>query len=161
MCENFLALSLPPQGRVHTHTFTNTHTMQAHTQQLKPSHASQLGDCLDLAYFMDQLQEGLLKLYLSERFRREPLYNLAVSTLSARLRLIFSVIKADTKEYPCSCPVRSECCASFLCPSQSLLAVLFRRHISAKYLIWYCANFEKDRKCRVQRQRGIDYQPSF
>lgn len=66
----------------------------------------------------------------------EPLCNLAASTLSARLRLIFSVLKADTKEYPCSCLVRSECWASFLCPSQSLLAALFTKHFFSKISNW-------------------------
>lgn len=53
-------------------------------------------------------------MYLNEHFQGEPLYNLAATTLSARLRLIFSVIKAGTKEYFRFCPERRECCASFL-----------------------------------------------
>ena len=40
-------------GVVFTLPHSQTHTTQAQTQQLKPSHASQFRDCLDLAYFMD------------------------------------------------------------------------------------------------------------
>lgn len=36
----------------------------------------------------------------------------------------------------------NECCTYFLCPSQSPLAVLFRRHVSTKCLISYCLNSE-------------------
>lgn len=81
------------------------------------------GSCL----FHGLLTGGAFKSYLSERFQGKPLRNLAASTLSARLRLICSVIKAATKEYPCSCPA-----ARLLFVHHRLFQLWYSQGVSAK-----------------------------
>lgn len=123
-------------------TVSNTHP---HTHTVRRF----CGSCL----FHGLVTGGAFRI-VSEQFCWEPLYNLATSTMSARLKLIFSVINADTKEYPCSCPVRWECCASFLFPSHSLLAVLLRGHFliemynSVLWKLWIGQNVHRTQKER-------------
>lgn len=96
-------------------------------------------------------------MYLSEHFQEEPLYNLAASTLSARLMLIFSVIKADTKEYPCSCPVRSRCSVSFSLSITEAFGCFSGRKLWQNISFSTLETLKWTENLTSSAQRGLDY----